>query len=173
MIVRNLKHNKKQRNRMAQESQTYVATVVRDDFFNDPFFKGEFFLLWFVRFWRSVKIFLLIMCWIITLEFQSSAFLANKNIENESYVFYTIKIKGRKIRNFKISPHFKTFKWYIFRLVGRLWCSHGRLEQNLSTSDLRFVSNSIKASKSTNGFAKFLSLSFLSTNVKMVPNSVL
>jgi hypothetical protein len=30
---------------MAQESQTYVATVVRDDFFNDPFFKGEFFLL--------------------------------------------------------------------------------------------------------------------------------
>jgi hypothetical protein len=32
---------------MAQESQTYVATVVRDDFFNDPFFKGEFFALIF------------------------------------------------------------------------------------------------------------------------------
>jgi hypothetical protein len=27
---------------MAQDSKTYVATVVRDDFFNDPFFKGDF-----------------------------------------------------------------------------------------------------------------------------------
>ncbi len=54
---------------MAQESQTYVATVVRDDFFNDPFFKGEFFCFDLLSsdtlLMGSVKIFLPIMCRII------------------------------------------------------------------------------------------------------------
>ncbi len=52
--------------------------------------------------------------------------------------------------------HNETF----FRLVGRLWCSHGRLEQNLSTSDLRYIS--IKESKSTNGSTTFLISQFFS-----------
>jgi hypothetical protein len=35
---------------MAGEGNTYVATVVRDDFFNDPFFKG-----WWVICYKSIS----------------------------------------------------------------------------------------------------------------------